>query len=154
MITRKGTIIIPRANNEFLNDYLSGIKKRSKAIKHRVSDIVCERLIVEIDGKRLEKIEFELIPLHGLNRRCVLQFDVWEDRWIDLLFEEWKNRKSRWTWSHEGILHPVYEGASLVKFVEQTIGCSFEMTASQTAKFEEVWRPLFVRKPELIDKKE
>ena len=144
------SFIVPQAKNKFLEEFLSGIKKRRKTLKYKASKIVCERLIVEMDGNRLEKVEFEFNPLYSESGRCPLQFDVWEDRWIDLSFSEWKRGRWTWAWNHEGIVHPNFNGGLLIKYIELTIACAFEMTEVNTKKFEKIWRPILVRKPESV----
>jgi hypothetical protein len=53
---------IPSSDNQFLSDYLFAIKKRRKSLVYKSSSIKCERLLVDHNGKRFEKVEFTLNP--------------------------------------------------------------------------------------------
>ena len=141
---------IPKSENKFIDDFLSSVKKRGKSLKHNTSYMSCDSVFVEEEGIRLEKIELKLSPGHSSSASCTLAVHVWEDRWIKLMFSEWKDNTWDWSWSTEGSILPIYDGKSIIKTIESTLLQSFEMSAATTNRFDQIWRPLLVREPELV----
>ncbi|TQV66482.1 hypothetical protein FKG94_26990 [Exilibacterium tricleocarpae] len=141
---------IPSSKNKFIDDFLHSIKKRGKSLKHKTSFMSCDKVFTEEEGVRLEKVELKLSPGHSASASCTLEIHVWEDRWIRLLFSEWKDNAWDWSWNIEGSILPVYDGKSIIEAIESTLLQSFEMSASSTNRFDQVWRPILAREPELV----
>ena len=89
---RNKTVILPSSEKTFLKEVLECLKKRSKALKSKTSVFTCERVLVEIEGNRLEKIEITTSPSHSSSKSFPLVINIWENRGIHLTFSEWKNK--------------------------------------------------------------
>jgi len=138
--------VIPGSDNDFLSDILFSIKKRSKSLRYRSSEISVERVFEEVDGERLEKVELEIQPSSG---DAKLLIEVWQDRWVVVSCSE-RTKVQKWDWFYEGKLLPVYNGKAFVGAVEATRSHCFEMNSRKVSLFSRVWQPLLAKGPELV----
>jgi len=139
---------IPNSGDPFINAFLDSLKRRRKAFKHKSSSITCERVLVDVDKKRLEKIELTIKPLHSHVKSSPLCVDIWEDRWIELSFSGWKEGTWDWSWIKEGTVLPTATGKLLINTIERTISTSFEMNKDNIGKFDRLWQSLIAMEPQ------
>ncbi|ESS72062.1 hypothetical protein MGMO_74c00140 [Methyloglobulus morosus KoM1] len=113
---------LPVFKSTFLESIVFAVKKRSKAIKNKVTSYSVERVIEKNDNKNYEKIELEFKTQMN---RMLLRFYFWDDRiaWIDIR----QPSKNGWIfeWSVEGRI-----GASDPKEIFHSIEQSIEITNS------------------------
>ena len=140
----------PTSKSTFITEVLESLRKRRKSLKHKCSKIECDRVYVEEEGERFEKLEISLSPGHSSSPSCILHIGVWEDRWIQLSFSEWKGKGWDWSWSYEGKILPTFSGKVIINTIESTLMYSHEMSSNLVTEFDSLWMPLIARKPELI----
>ncbi len=150
MSKRRKTVVLPESENEFLSSVLYALRKRSKALKNSSSVLRCDRVFVERDDDRYEKLELELRPEHSGAKRCPLNAHALEVPVVAVSLAEWKNNTWDWQWSYGGTLLPIYDGFTFVVALEATLDTSFGMDAHRTDAFDSIWSPLLARGPELV----
>ena len=139
----------PNSGNEFIKDVVESLRKRHKALKHRVNAIACERIIERDDHADHEKIEITF-RAHVAGRRCGLRVFVWDDRWLWVDCRLAGKRGWLWEWTREGRLRGPASGRAIMESLERTLDLAHTMNAAETARFDDVWIPILARGPRLV----
>ncbi len=133
----------PRFEEPFLHDVVLGLKKRSKALKHKSLGLSCERVRERNAGDWQEIAELKITGFDG-----TLEARLWSERWIWVHAGQGGN--NRWSWTSEGRLVGDCGGRQLVATFEETLSAMFEMDETETAYFDDIWRPLIAQGPRLV----
>jgi len=99
-------LIIPNSDDAFLSEFLTSLKKRSKSLKYNNQTIKCEKVYVEEDDARSEKIELEI---HPYITNAKMHIDIWHDRWVSVSCWE-RSKDEKWDYAYDGKLIPIYGG--------------------------------------------
>jgi len=91
---------LPKFKNTFLEEIVSALRKRSKALKHKTSRISIDRIYEVNDDERCEKLELNIDPI--LPKKCNCEVFIWEDRWIWLDVRKGSKTGWIWEWGIEG----------------------------------------------------
>lgn len=139
----------PKFENTLLENLAFSLRKRHKALKHKVGKLDCERIIELADGQRVEKMELALHPLASGHSVCLRVF-AWEDRWIWLDARAATKRGWAWEWTYEGRLLGEYSGREIVEGIETTLTSILGIESRGTGELTDVWAGLLAQGPKAI----
>ena len=125
------------------------LRKRRKAIRHKVTKLECERLIEKNDCGDLEKIEINII-VSKTPGKLPLTIHIWEDRWIWIDVRLWNIQTWEWGWTMQGRFLPILSGKDFINAIEKTIETTFEMTQSEIDEFTLIWRRMLASGPKEV----
>ncbi len=137
----------PSSEKELIASVIASLKKRHKALKHKVKVVTCDKVLEARDGAREEKLEVSLQE-YSSNLRA----HVWEDRWVWVDFRS-PGRGTpgwRWEWTYDGRLLSAHDGRALVEALEQTLDASASVEVVGVSVFSAIWKPLLAQGPKLI----
>jgi len=141
-------LYFPNSEKELIASVIASLKKRHKALKHKVKSVTCDKLLEVNDDARREKLE---VSLQGYSDN--LRAHVWEDGWIWVDFRARAVGSSggwRWEWSYDGRLLPVHDGRVLVEALERTLGAAAALDGNAMSVFDAIWQPLLARGPKTV----
>jgi hypothetical protein len=126
----------------FLDDLLSSLTRRRKAIKHRVRALRAERVSDSSDGLESAKVE---IQCDLLAPRTMLRLNAWADRWIWV--DARRSGKSGWVWQFttEGRLLGDQLARELVAALEASIGAQ-----GIESDLRAIWAPILAQGPRRV----
>ncbi|WP_185964396.1 hypothetical protein [Aliikangiella marina] len=125
---------------------LLGIKKRSKSLKHNTWNAKIEKVFVEYENGRSEKVELKLQPF---NENAWLEIDIWDDRWLSI--HCWaRTKENNWDWFEEARLFPNVTSKSFVTALEATYKTFFRMNSDDVIQFKPIWTNLLATGPKLL----
>jgi hypothetical protein len=127
-------LAFPTFGSAFINDVLDALRKRQKAIKYKVRDIGCEKVIERQEADR-EKLE---ITIHTSERAAIRLF-IWDDRWA-------------WQWTTDGRVMGSIDGQIMVSSLEQSIDAAAAVGSNGTSTFADVWSTKLARGPRLVSR--
>ena len=140
--------VLPSSDKPFLHSVLASLKKRSKAIKHSVKSLRCERVIEKDGSSIIEKLEIDVLKYCALPRNLSLRAFVWEDRWIWLDYRVPSKTGWVWEWTYDGKFLG-HDGRRFVEAFEASFHASRGCDADATAGRSKLWKPLLARGPRL-----
>lgn len=139
-------LVFPTFESAFINDVLEALRKRQKAIKYKVRDITCEK-VIERDEVDREKMEITIRPL----RRAAIRLFIWDDRWAWVDCRLGTKKGWAWQWTTDGRLLGSIDGRMVVSLLEQTIDAA--ATADNgTSVFADVWSTKLARGLRLVSR--
>jgi hypothetical protein len=126
----------------FLDELLSSLRRRRKAIRHRTRTLRFERVSDSIDGSESAKVEIECVLLAP---RTVLRLSAWEDRWVWV--DARRSGKIGWVWQFtaEGRLLGNRLARELVSAFEASIG-----DQGSEAALRAIWAPILAQGPRRV----
>jgi hypothetical protein len=142
-------LYFPSSEKELIASVIGSLRKRHKALKHKVKSVTCDKVFEEHEGRREEKLE---ITLHGAFND--LRAFVWEDGsvWIDFRSRRLGRAGGwRWEWSYDGRLLPVHDGRTFIAALEHTLDAApFSGDVADVSAFSAIWRPLLAQGPKPV----
>jgi hypothetical protein len=136
----------PEFENPFLMEISDNLRKRHKALKHKTSEIKCERIVEIEDGQRTEKIELEFRPSIDGCKVCVRAF-AWSDRWMWIDARSATKQGWAWEWNYEGRLLGEYGGREVVGSIEVILSKVYNIEPRRTGELTNVWTRLLAQGP-------
>lgn len=136
----------PSSDKELIASVIVSLKKRHKALKHKVKAVACDKVHEVREGGRQEKLEISLQDYSALLRAF-----IWEDRWVWIDFREpGLGRAGGWRreWTFDGRLLPVHDGRALVEALEQTLAAA-SMKEGVSA-LSDIWKSLVAQGPKAV----
>jgi len=133
-------------SNSFTDQVAACIRKRSKAIKHRGTQITSDRIKEVRYGveKEIRRLDIR-IGYRVDGSRVGLRLTAWDDRWIWIHVRRHGKAGPVWSATAEGRF-VVRDGAKdLVRTIEATLDASFE--AEPSLRIEEIWKGVLARGP-------
>jgi hypothetical protein len=140
---------LPNSDHAWIVDVLDGLRRRSRALKHKTHSVECERVFEEANGKRIERIDLTLRQSrssHGL----VLRAKIWQDRWAWI--DARSGGKSGWTmeWTVEGRAAGGVSGQALMDRIEGTFDAISTAKAADDAALDKIWKEILLRGPKPV----
>ena len=133
----------PTFTSEFLQSIAKGLKKRSKALKHKSWEFKCERVLEQGQRDKQEKLEFD-IRCFGENRDTFIRLFVWDDRWAWIDARESAKKEQLFEWDYEGRLLGDVGPQRVVTALEETL------ERRQPEDLDSVWRELLANGPQKV----
>ena len=134
-------MIGPRFQDEFLESLAVSFRKRRKSLSHRTRRAEVAKVYELVDGKKLERLEIDLVKYDEAS----LRLHAWPDRLIWLDARRLTKKGWAWSWTREGRL--LGEPRLVIAALEQTLDILFEMDASRTRELDGPWSQLLARGP-------
>jgi hypothetical protein len=137
---------LPTSDHAWIADVLDGLRRRSRALKHKTHSVECERAFEEADGKRTERIDITLRRSRS-SQGLVLRAKIWQDRWTWI--DARSAGKNGWTreWTVEGRAAGGVSGQALTRAIEEAFDAISISKAADDATLNEVWNAILVRGP-------
>jgi hypothetical protein len=140
-------LAFPTFGSAFINDVLDALRKRQKAIKYKVRDIGCEKVIERQEADR-EKLE---ITIHTSERAAIRLF-IWDDRWAWVDCRLGTKDGWAWQWTTDGRVMGSIDGQIMVSSLEQSIDAAAAVGSNGTSTFADVWSTKLARGPRLVSR--
>ena len=126
-----------------------GLRRRLRALKHKVHSLECERVFEYTDGERTERIEITLRQSRS-SQGFVLRAKIWQDRWtwIDVR----AGGRNGWTleWMTEGRATGALSGQTLMTAIEETFDAIAIVSTADDPALAKMWKPMLLRGPKAI----
>jgi hypothetical protein len=137
---------LPTSDHAWITDVLDGLRRRSRAFKHKMHSVECERVFEEENGKRIERLDLTLKRTRS-SQGFVLRAKIWQDRWAWI--DARSGGKGGWTieWTVEGRAAGGVSGQVLSRALEETYDAISISNAADNAALNEVWKALLLRGP-------
>lgn len=136
----------PKFENPFLMEITECLRKRNKALKHKVREIKCERIIEIEDGQRTEKVELEFRTWGERGKTCVRVY-AWADRWAWIDARAATKQGWAWEWNYEGRLLGEFGGREAVGGIEDTLQQAHNMEPRRMQELTDIWARLLAQGP-------
>jgi hypothetical protein len=140
---------LPTSDQAWIADVLDGLRRRSRALKHKTHSVECERVFEEADGQRIERLDLTLRHSRS-SQGFVLRAKTWEDRWTWI--DARGGGKSGWSfeWSTEGRAAGGLTGQKLTAAIEETFDAIATASATEDGALGELWKPILLHGPRTI----
>lgn len=128
----------------FLEELRLSLRKRQKAIKHRVRSLEMERL-----SDRSEEGDFSGVGVECdlWIPRTTIRLCVWENRWVWCDARQGSKQGWRWFYTHEGRIFGDETGRRLVAALEASFSAAHDATHGGKLTFAAIWEPLLAAGP-------
>jgi hypothetical protein len=140
-----GMVVAPPPD-AFLDAIAEALKRRSKALKHKLKSIRVERTAAGIEQE--EKLEIVCAHWeHGV--RTTLQ--AWPGHFvmIDARKFQW-NKGWLWQFRRAGRLVGHREGPAIIRLLEQTLPLASGMNPENVERYHRLWDPILANGPRLL----
>jgi hypothetical protein len=140
---------LPTSDQPWIADVLGGLRRRSRALKHKTQSVECERVFEEADGKRTERLDLTLKQSRS-SQGFVLRAKIWEDRWTWI--DARAGGKSGWAfeWSTEGRAAGGLPGLTLTSVIEETFDTISSAGTPDDAVLSQMWKSILLRGPKAV----
>lgn len=140
---------LPTSDQLWIADVLDGLRRRSRALKHKTHSVECERVFEEADGKRTERLDLTLRQSRS-SQSFVLRAKIWEDRWTWI--DARAGGKSGWAfeWTTDGRAAGGLTGQKLTAAIEETFDVISRAGAADSAALGQMWTPILLRGPKVV----
>jgi hypothetical protein len=140
---------LPDSENAWIADLLGGLQRRSRALRHKMHSVECERVFEEFDGTRTERIDLALKQSRS-RLSLVLRAKVWPDRWAWI--DARAGSKNGWTmeWTVEGRAAGGLTGRAFMTALEETFDAITIAKAADPVALNKLWKPILLRGPRPI----
>lgn len=140
---------LPTSDHAWIADVLDGLRRRSRALRHKMHSVECERVFEEVEGERTERIDITLRQSRS-SQGFVLRAKIWQDRWAWI--DARSGGKNGWTleWTVEGRAAGSVTGQALMETVEEMFDAISISKAADDAALSKMWRPILSRGPKRV----
>lgn len=133
--------VVPTFEDPFLEGMAFGLRKRTKAISHKVRTLGCDKVYDLRDGERRERLELRIEDIDQIEFRM----HAWPDRWIWL--DARRSAKSGWLWEWTDAGRLTGQIQALVPAIEDTLAQLIRMEPAQVSSLTSIWKPLLAKGP-------
>lgn len=139
---------LPHSANLWLVDFLESLRRRHRALKHKLHSIECERVFEEVDGVKSERIDLRL-QRFASSQSLVLRVQLWPDRWAWVDARE--GGRNGWTleWNFQGRAAGRITGQQFVAALEETLH-ELNSGVVNHDKLGHIWAPILLVGPRSI----
>jgi hypothetical protein len=141
---------MPEFDDQLLRELAQAMRKRSKALKHKVPDLKIDRVIYSDDGSEKEMMWVSCDCGWG-DGKLPVAVEIYDDRWLCISLKLWRKPSWVWQWNIQGRLLHNCSARQFVEKLEETIAVSFIVEKYSTDLFDSIWKKVCARGPELID---
>jgi len=136
---------VTEAGGPFVEDLRLSLRKRQKAIKHRLRAFDIERLVDRSDERALHGLGIDCTILAP---RTMVRLEAWDNRWVWFDARQGSKEGWRWFYTHEGRMFGDDGGRRLVGALEASFGAAQDAVHSGRMTFAAIWEPLLAQGPE------
>ena len=140
---------LPISDHEWITDVLDGLRRRSRALKHKLHSVECERVFEEAGGNRTERIDLTFRQSRS-SKGVVLRAKIWQDRWAWVDARSGGNGGWIFEWTVEGRAAGGVSGQALMRAIEETYDALPISDSADDAALNEKWKVILLRGPKLV----
>ena len=142
-------LALPTSDHAWIANVLDGLRRRSRALRHKMYSVECERVFEEAEGKRTERLDLTLRQSRS-SQGFVLRAKIWQDRWAWI--DARSGGKNGWTleWTVEGRAAGGVAGQALMEAVEEMFDVISISKAAADAALTKMWKPILLRGPKRV----
>lgn len=143
----------PGATNQqdFVQEVIDGLRKRSKAIKHSGGSLDWERVKEIENGVESTIGRLDVDVSYRISASAVrIRLIVWSDRWIWI--DVRRRAKLGWAWevTAEGRFLSEQGARDLIRRLEETIDVTWSADAQIASLVERIWKPHLAHGPKRL----
>src|SRR5262245_21939179 len=110
---------LPTSDHSWISDVLDGLRRRSRALKHKTHSVECDRVFEEAAGKRTERVDITFRKSRS-SQGFVLRAKIWQDRWTWIDVRAGGRIGWKFEWTTEGRAAGGLSGRALLEAIEET----------------------------------